>query len=293
MSRLESPSSINTFKQCKRKYFYSYKLNLPRKDTISTLTGKAVHSALEGFFKIDPKNIDKTNYEFTLRQELMHLFNTSWTKALPDLLKLETDKETARQHYQECFSMLNNFINDFLSMLSTKINGLTFQETFEKLKPKTEVYFYSEAHKVHGYIDAIQNYNDEFYILDYKTSSRDEVTEEYELQLAIYGLMFQEKYNVLPHKLGLHFLRHGTKKFVNVTPELIEKAKRECEFIQLNTESNDIKDYDKNPGPLCKWRTGQCSFYDVCFGQKNLNTFIQEENLIQINKDNKTEIIKN
>ncbi len=281
MTRLESPSSINTFKSCKRKYFYSYKLNLPRTDTISTLTGKAVHHALENFFKLDVSNINKTDYQLILKQHLFNSFNQAWQNALPALLKLETDKETIRKHYQDSMYMLDNFINDFFSTLSSVLNNLTFQEAFEKIKPKTEVYFTSEKHQVQGYIDAILNYNDEISIIDYKTSSRDEVTEDYELQLAIYALLFQEKNIYLPHKVGLHFLRHGTKKYVQVSKELVEKAKKQCELIQLQTVSDDINDYDKNPGPLCKWRTGQCSFYDQCFGVKKLMDY---ENLVQINK---------
>ncbi|MBI2148959.1 PD-(D/E)XK nuclease family protein [Candidatus Woesearchaeota archaeon] len=281
MTRLESPSSINTYNLCKRKYYYTYKLNLPRKDSISTLTGKAVHDALENFFKIDINNIDKSNYEVALRQNLMHLFNSAWTTALPALLRLENDKETIRHYYNDSMYMLQNFIEDFLATLNSVINGVTFQEAFNKIKPETEVYFYSEKHNVHGYLDAILNFNGDIYILDYKTSSRDNVTEDYKLQLAIYALMFHEKHGKLPHKLGLHFLRHGTKKYVNVNEELIEKAKRECELIKLNTQTDNIEDYDKNPGPWCKWRDGQCSFYDNCFGVKKLNDY---DNLIQIEK---------
>src|SRR3989338_5892997 len=115
MTRVESPSSINTYNMCKRKYFYSYKLNLPRKDSISTLTGKAVHDALEKFFKIDITNINKTNYELVLKHEVLNLFNSAWTKALPSLLKLENDKETIRHYYGESMYMLQNFVNDYLS----------------------------------------------------------------------------------------------------------------------------------------------------------------------------------
>lgn len=282
MARLESPSSINTYNQCKRKYFYSYKLNLPRKENISALTGKTVHNALEKFFQINTSNIDKTNYELMLKQHLMHLFNSAWAKVLSELLKLENDKETIRNYYQESIYMLQNFIDDFLNALNTVINGYSFQEAFEKLKPQTEVYLYSEKYNVHGYLDAVLNINGEIYILDYKTGSKDNMKEDYMLQLAIYSLMFREKFGKLPDKVGLHFLRHGTKKYLEVNEELLNKAKKECELIQLNTKSNNIKDYDKNPGPLCKWKDGQCSFYDTCYGVKKLEDY--EENLIEIKK---------
>lgn len=273
MTRVESPSSINTFKQCKRKYFYNYKIKLPRTENISAITGKAVHEALENFFKIDTTFIVKSNYEIILKQKLLNLFNESWTKAMPSLIKLENDKETIRKHYKDSMSMLQNFLNDFLSALSVKINGSSFEQAFKKLTPKTEVFLSSDKYKVRGYIDAILDIDDDIYILDYKTSSRDHMSEEYELQLAIYALMFHEKNQKFPHKVGIHFLRHGSKKYLDITPQLIAKAKRECDLIQLKTGSDVIEDYDKNPGPLCKWKTGQCSFYDHCFGVKKLNDF--------------------
>ena len=216
----------------------------------------------------------------------MSSFNSAWTKALPELIKLENNKETIRNYYQESLFMLQNFIEDFLKTLNTIINGYTFQEAFNKLKPKTEVYLYSEKHNVHGYVDAILNFNEEVHIIDYKTGSRDIITEDYELQLAIYSLLFNENFEKLPNKVGLHFLRQNTKKFIDLKPELLEKAKKECKLIQLNTTSNDVKDYDKNPGPWCKWKDGECSFYGLCFGIKKLEDYDENQTLLQIKKEN-------
>ena len=50
-------------------------------------------------------------------------------------------------------------------------------------------------------------------------------------------------------------------------------AKKECELIKINTVSDDLINYDKNLGPWCKWRDGQCSFYDLCYGIKKLEDF--------------------
>ena len=39
----------------------------------------------------------------------------------------------------------------------------------------------------------------------------------------------------------------------------------EIEQIHMHTEmTEDIIDYERNVTPLCKWRTGQCDFYEVC-----------------------------
>ena len=285
MPRMESPSSINTYKLCKRKYYYSYKLNLPRKENISAVTGKIVHETLENFFSINTADLKNVDYGDFLKHKLLALFNQSWTKAMPNLSNLENSKETIREHYEASLFMLKNFIDDFLSALSAEINGSTVQEAFSNLRPKTEIYLRSDKYGVQGFVDAVLEIGNDIYIIDYKTSSRDDITEEYKLQLAIYALLYNEKYEQIPKKVGLHFLRHGTKKFIEVSEELLEKAKKECELIHINTESNTIENYDKNPGPYCRWKTGQCSFYDICYGIKKLEDFYEKQKLVQLKDD--------
>ena len=58
---------------------------------------------------------------------------------------------------------------------------------------------------------------------------------------------------------------------------MVEAARAEVEIVHMSTESETILDYPKKEGPLCKWRTGQCDFYDVCFGQKSIDSFEQKE----------------
>lgn len=275
MARIESASSITTYNTCPRKYYYSYKLDLPKKESISTLTGKAVHEALEKFFYIDVNNITKENYEIELKQRLLVLFNESWINFLEEFNKLEIEKEVIREYYKESMSMLNNFVVDFISSVSKELSASSFVDAFNKLKPSTEVYLFSEKHNVRGYLDAVMNVNGEVFIIDYKTSSKDDVTDNYKLQLTIYALMYNERYNKLPRKAGLHFLRHGTKKFIEINEELLNDAVRQCELIKIKTSSDDINDYPKNPGHYCKWRDGECSFYNTCFGVQKIDNFIE------------------
>ena len=94
MTRLESPSSINTYKTCARKYFYHYKLNLPTKDSLATINGSAVHTALENFYTIDPSNLSFNNYENELRHHLLNTFNQAWTESVPKLLALGIDRKS-------------------------------------------------------------------------------------------------------------------------------------------------------------------------------------------------------
>lgn len=273
-TRLQSASSINTYNQCPRKYYYSYKTEIPKTETIYTLTGKAVHGSLEKFFELPTTVLTQENYRQILQHHLLNLFNESWTKSLTELLKLENDKELIRKFYQESMYMLNNFINDYFELLETFIQKYGFEEALQKAKPQTEVFLQSEKYNVRGYVDAILEIDNEVYIIDYKTNQRDKMSEDYSLQLGIYAIMYEEKFGKLPNKALLHFLRQGTKKYLEIKPEIIEKAKRECTIIKEKTESDNIKEYDKNPGFYCKWKTGKCSYYDLCFLGKKIEDFI-------------------
>jgi len=53
----------------------------------------------------------------------------------------------------------------------------------------------------------------------------------------------------------------------------LKLARFEVEQIHASTASDDIRDYPMRPSPLCKWRTGQCDFYDICFGGLSVDEF--------------------
>ena len=41
-------------------------------------------------------------------------------------------------------------------------------------------------------------------------------------------------------------------------------------FKAIGDQSGDLGDYPKSEGPLCKYNSGQCNFYDFCFGKRKL-----------------------
>ena len=90
------------------------------------------------------------------------------------------------------------------------------------------------------------------------------MTPEYRLQLGIYAMMCEEQ-NDPAHEVGILFLKHGKELRLPVDELLVEEAKQACNEVQLHTRSTNQSDYPKRPSPLCKWRTGQCEYHDICF----------------------------
>jgi len=262
-ARIQSPSSINLYKQCPRRYYYSYIKKYPTKPSIYLIRGSIVHSVLEDFFKLDPNKLSTENFDFVLKIFINDLLNQHWIKSKNEFNKLDMDQTMLDFYLMESRGMVKTFINNFLFNLDKEIKIRGLVEGFKKLTPITEKLYRSEKHGVRGYIDAIQEIDGEVSLIDYKTSKSRKISDAYKLQLALYAMMYEEKHGVLPARVGINFLKFG-EDFLEVDRDLVNLAKLECELIHMNTQSKEKEDYPKKKSGLCKWRNGQCDFYHLC-----------------------------
>lgn len=270
-ARVQSPSSINTYKHCPRKYFYTYIARIPTKTNIHCVRGTIVHSVLEHFYDLGP--IPSLPLGDSLIIGANSLLEKYWDDSKKELDGLNMPKAELQTFFDSSKEMLNKWVISFLGKLAKFSNeqNVGLAEGFSLMKPESEGKYISKEFSVMGYIDAIETHGGKIRVMDYKTSKKDELTEEYKLQLAIYALLYQENTGKLPDEVGLYLLKHGERTLA-ATPDLVKHAQFEVENIHLSTQSKDMGDYNKHITPLCKWRTGQCDFYDVCFA-KTLNDF--------------------
>ncbi|MBT7903132.1 PD-(D/E)XK nuclease family protein [Candidatus Woesearchaeota archaeon] len=270
--RVQSPSSINLFKQCPRRYFYSYILRFPTKPNIHLIRGNVVHSALENFFDIKFSTLTLDDYKLKLTKHLKQLFSQSWQSKKKELSKLGLLQSELEFYYEESTFMLANWLNDYLQKIKKQLdkndNDLKF--AFNRVNPLTREELYKDDElKIKGYVDAIHRDGDseDVVVIDYKTSKKDTMTPAYRLQLGLYALMYQRKHGVMPKKVGIWFLKTG-EKHIDVTQEMIQDALFEVEQIHAATQTTVITDYPKKVSPLCKYSTGQCDFYDMCMRER-------------------------
>jgi RecB family exonuclease len=268
--RLESPSSINTFKQCKRKYYYQYVEKLPTGSSIHLVRGNIAHSVLEDFYDIDLSEINGDNYANKFKVVVQKLLLHHWNKEKARLDELKLSKDQEKFYFEETMLMIINWTNQFIEEITkeSKDKNISLQEAFVALTPIREQEYRSDNYSVRGFIDAIQHVEDQVHIIDYKTNARFDIKDSIKLQLAIYSLLYFEKHGKNPSRLGIYFLRHKLK-FIDFDEELIDLAKREIELIHAHTSLTEEKtDYKRTITPLCKWRTGQCDFYETCCPHK-------------------------
>lgn len=274
-SRIQSPSSINTFRQCPRKYYYSYIEKIPTKPSIHLVRGTIAHEVAEDFFKINIDNIPENNMDFMLKIFIQDMLSKKWVEAEEEFAKLDMPPEEINFYLNETKDMIQLWFLDFMKVVKEDAEEIGLHEAFKKNTPKCEEYFRSEGIGVQGYVDAILEKDGEVKVIDYKTSKRDKMSDDYRLQLAIYALLYHERYGKYPDKVGLFLFRHG-ERLLDVDEELLEFARIEVAFVHENTQSKNIMDYPKKKSILCNWGKGQCDFYDMCFkgiGQQRLNRF--------------------
>lgn len=263
--RLQSPSSILTYKQCPRKYFYRYIAKLPVSKSIHLIRGSVAHKVLEDVYDIDITNIAEDSFLITMKYILQEMFRKEWEKASEELVTLGMNDQELQVYFDETRVMINNFFHYLVDRMQ-QLQNMTIKEAFKQVKPMREVELHSKYHHVRGYADAIQREGDKLVIIDYKTSKKMEMSDDYRLQLGIYCLIYEEIERA-PDEIGIFFLKHGRELRVPVTRDMIENARTEVQAIHVNTKSKNIRDYPKKTSALCKWSTGQCEFYDTCFAK--------------------------
>lgn len=264
--RVESPSSINTFKQCPRKYYFQYIQKLPTFPNIHTLRGNITHSCLESFYDLNITSLNEDNFSQKLQEAIQKLLVLQWKKRDEELNRFNLNADRKQFYFEETMLMLMNWASLFSENLKEIMEkkNISLQEAFIYLTPLREQKFESENYSVQGYIDAINELEDETQIIDYKTNSNFELKDELKLQLAIYSLLYFEKHGKMPSKAGIFFLRHRLK-WIKVDEELLELARREINCIHSHTSCTEKKeDYPCKKSPLCKWSSGQCDFYEAC-----------------------------
>lgn len=271
--RVESPSSINTYKQCPRKYYYQYIEKLQTATSIHLIRGNIVHSVLEDFFDADLKEPETQSFRFLLLR-LLSLFKKHWSKKKADLEELGLSEGDLQFYFDETTGMLQNWFTRFKSRVTKRMEvmNVSLEQAYNDLKPLREEEYASEEFMVRGFIDIIYELDGKTFVMDYKTSKTDHVSDAYRLQLAIYALLYEEKTGKRPDFVGIDFLK-SVEKMLPVDEELIQHAKFELEQIHGSTGSDDIDDYPLNPTPLCKWKTGQCDFYELCFENMSVEDF--------------------
>jgi len=223
-SRQFSKSKINDFKNCPRKYYFQNRTGLGRSINESTNTkaylGNVVHKLIELY---NNPSIDR--------------------ECIDDhLVGMETNDEGVD------FCQKN--INTFFKLLEKY--GLGQASYYEQRVEDDEL-------DLSGYIDAIYETDEGYWIIDYKTGKfYKNKMDDYIFEIYIYAILAKRCLGITPAKLGMFFTNHPRSSFVID----FSQSKYDETYEQLLDYMVQMKgdNFPRRRSRLC----GYCKFVNLC-----------------------------
>lgn len=235
-----SASSVKTFEQCPRKYFYTYIEKEPRKHWDHLDVGNLAHNTLELFHERIIRNERKGLSLQKLMGECFSVSRVKFPKLSDDLV-------------QETKDMLIEYLGT--------IKGKGKMPTVKSVE-QPFVFNITDDIIIRGYIDRVDVLPDgTLHIVDYKTTKNKKYLNDF--QVLVYGLWLREQYpNIDKFKGSYILLRHGSSYMsYDFVMDDVLKVKE-----QLIKYANGIRNenlWTPIPTFLCGW----CDFQKVCPSQ--------------------------
>lgn len=259
---MHSPSSINTYCNCPRKYWYIYINGEKMKESLPLIKGSAVHSILDRFF--EPKY-----YKKNIKDNLNALLNKELAYRQQRHKLSEEDIVVMKGELKFIVNLFLSRVEQLLDsvMLDGKINSKS--HAWNLIRPKfREVKLVNDELGLQGIIDSIEEtFDGKIIITDYKTSKLygNKISEDYARQLALYALLYFKEHGTLPDYTAINYLRYGTVFLIPTNYATLEKAENVLKEVQCNTTEKEMDKYPIKKHKLCDW----CDFKDRCFSNES------------------------
>ena len=255
-----SPSQVNTYFACPRKWYYAYVKKIPVEEKFALVRGKLVHRVCEDFFSWRPPGaMSYSELKDTMVRNAMELLDRHWED-------MEISERFGNDRYEETRRMVEHFVH---------LHGWRMESIYSRYrdvlkawhfsKPRfTEYYIEDQELNLHGYIDAVHEIDGRAVIVDYKTSSVYQlpISEEHQWQLYMYALLYTRKEHSMPSHVCAQYLLTGQTSVYPVRTAFLQEAERLVRHVVENTQSRDEEDYPRNTGyKFCRY----CEYRHVCF----------------------------
>jgi CRISPR/Cas system-associated exonuclease Cas4 (RecB family) len=237
--RTLSPTAINTYLQCPRKFYLRYIKKRPTKPSIHLIRGKIVHRTIHDFHTRNPGMSSQTPLH-AIRRTLLGMFREHWQEAQESLDSLGLTGEEIQFYRDDSERMLMNFSHWFVK------HGMPTPDL-------SEAKIVSKNLSLMGIVDAVHQWPEKVILVDYKTSKNPVITSDMERQAALYALLYQDKYKVVPEAVWIHFLKNpDDPQPVHIDEELLSYGRILIESVQEKTRSYDEHSYPCTCGGYCE-----------------------------------------
>jgi putative RecB family exonuclease len=235
-----SASSIKTYTQCPKKYYFNYIEHAEKKHWDHFDLGNLCHKTLEIFHQTYIN-------EGTSKKDLNQLMGDAFASA----------REDNENKNQAIIIEAKKLLSDYLAVI--KQYGMPIVKNVEKpfdIELNNNVV-------IRGVIDRIDITKDgRFHIVDYKTTKNTQYIDDF--QLSVYGIWLLKMYpDIKNFRASYILLRHKSAlKSYDFNVDDIEKCKKSI-LTYADTISNE-NEWVPIPTRLCNW----CDFKDICPTQK-------------------------
>ncbi|MCS7029089.1 MAG: ATP-dependent helicase [Bacteroidia bacterium] len=263
-----SASHLNTYRYCKRKFYYQHILRVPTAPHHAVVYGTAIHAACKAFLEqLRPQNIPPKSLLLDLFTESLYSQKFMLTpQQYKDRLE-QGQKELGR--FYEYYSPKWEKMNNILPEQRIEIPYYSFQAGL-----KTTLV---------GIIDTLFESNSKFTLIDYKTGRLDKEDilpvsfnvggkGDYWWQIAFYAYLAQKK-NYPIEQAKIYFFReasqNGQKEDSNTNEveinlgngyqDMVEEA------IQITLKGIKNGDFECVDGLEVKKKCKNCSYYQLCW----------------------------
>ena len=238
-NRILSPTAINTYLSCPRKFFLRYIEKLRTRPSIHLVRGHIVHKTLHRFHENHARAPPQTPLR-EIRQELLTIFAEEWERAEGSLNALGLSSGEIEFFRDDSEVMLLNFSQWYYR------NGMASPDS-------SEMRIFSQNLRLMGIIDAVHTKNDKVTLVDYKTSKYPNITDDIRRQAAIYALLYEDRYGKAPEAVWIHFLKFpDDPQPIHIDDALLQYATILTESVRKKTMSQNEQDYPCTCGGYCE-----------------------------------------
>jgi len=238
-SRILSPTAINTYLSCPRKFYLRYIKRLPGKASIHLIRGGIVHRAIRRFHQEHRQPWFKTT-PLEIQLKALQMFEEEWDKAQYELSCLDLSPGELQEYRDQSQTMVSNFATwlDRHQMAPVK---------------EAELRMICRPLGLMGIVDAVYGQGEEAVLVDYKTSKRALVTADIQRQAALYALLYQEQNGAPPKEVWIHFLNSDyDPEVIQVDDPLLDYGRVLVETTHRDTQSSEERDYPCTCGGWCE-----------------------------------------
>lgn len=250
LSRKYSPSKLDAYQNCPRRYRYRYvdKIERPSR-SVEAFLGTCVHRAFEKLYE------DLCHGKKPALEETLTVFNEAWDDDWSHDVEIRDSRYRAEDWKKLGQDCVRNYYQAHEPFNREKTVAVEKRIGF----PLTVA---GQQYRIEGYIDRLALGPDGvFEIHDYKTarSLPSQADVDGDWQLAIYDIAVRHNWpDAKSVRLIWHFVRHGKDLTSSRSAEDLEKLKSELSGLIERIKSDHA--FEPKPSPLCDW----CEYRDLC-----------------------------